>query len=106
MDALLETFNALTNNSVSSALGEYYLKRAVELIKNYTNRNTKTVTTDLATYVIDLALHLNQQQGFKGLKSQKYSGVEEVYDTTSEIPGYILKGLSSWRYFKRESEVE
>lgn len=106
MDALLETFNALTNNSVSSALGEYYLKRAVELIKNYTNRNTKTVTTDLATYVIDLALHLNQQSSRNGLKSQKYSGVEEVYDTATEIPSYILKGLGAWRYFKKEEEVE
>ncbi len=106
MDALLETFNALTNNSVSSALGEYYLKRAVALIKAYTKRNTDFIIEELGSYVIDLALHLQKQASFCGLKSQSYSGVTETYDTTNNIPNKILKGLSSYRHFKFDEVTE
>lgn len=99
---MLETFKALTSCD-NDLLAQYYLDKAIQVIKDYTKRNTHTATTLLKTYVIDLAVIYYNQKGAEGLQSQSYSGVSESY--MEDIPLTIKQGLNAYRYFVQEVEA-
>ena len=87
------------------AIAKYYVDKAVALIKDYTNRNTSTVLSQLRTYVIDLATSFYNVKGNEGLKSQSYSGVSETYIDQNSLPDNFKIGLSSYRYLVKEKEL-
>ena len=99
---MLDTFKLLTGCD-NDILSQYYIDKAVQNIKDYTKRNTKTVETLLKSYVIDLAVSYYNTKGAEGLQSQSYSGVSESY--FQDIPENIKRNLGTYKRFTREEEV-
>ena len=100
---MLETFKALTGCD-NDTIANYFLDKATTEIKDYTKRNTKTVTTTLKSYVIELAIGYYNRKGTEGLKSQSYDGVSESY--LNGMPRNIKAALNSYKRFEREVEVD
>lgn len=98
---MLETFKALTKCD-NDTLAQYYIDKATQMIKDYTKRNTATVTTTLKSYVIDLAVSYCNTKGAEGLQSQSYSGVSEHY--LQDMPENIKRNLNAYKHFVREDE--
>lgn len=99
---MINTFKTLTG-CTDDVLAQYYIDKAIQVIKDYTKRNTHTATTMLKTYVIDLAVIYYNQKGAEGLQSQSYSGVNESY--LEDIPLTLKQGLNAYRYFVQEVEA-
>ena len=100
---MLETFKALTGCD-NDIIANYFLDKATTEIKDYTKRNTKTVTTTLKSYVIELAISYYNRKGTEGLKSQSYDGVSESY--LNGMPKNIKAGINPYKYFLREAELD
>ena len=99
---MLATFKLLTG-CADDTLAQYYIDKAVQEIKDYTKRNTVTVTTVLKTTAIELAVAHYNAKGAEGITMQSYSGVNEHYQ--QGIPDRIKASLNSYRHFKREAET-
>ena len=99
---MLETFKILTGCD-NDILAQYYLDKATQMIKDYTKRNTKTVTETLKTYVIELAISYYNRKGAEGLKSQSFDSVSESF--VQGMPENIKASLNAYRYFVREEEA-
>lgn len=99
---MLTTFKAVTGCE-DETLAQYFIDRALQVVKDYTKRNTHTATTLLKSYVLELAVIYYNQKGAEGLQSQSYSGVSENY--IEDIPQSMKQGLNAYRYFTREKEV-
>lgn len=99
---MLDTFKLLTGCD-NDTLAQYYLDKSVMEIKDYTKRNTKTVTETLKTYVIELAVSYYNRKGAEGLKSQSFDSVSESF--LQGMPRNIKAALNPYRYFEREEEA-
>lgn len=98
---MLDTFKMLTKCD-NDTLAQYYVDKATQTIKDYTKRNTTTITTVLKYSVIDLAVAYYNQRGAEGLTSQSYSGASESY--VQDIPQHIKTSLNAYRHFTQEAE--